>query len=336
MFHAQNNQCLVSDVIWQPNASIQALKARAELLENIRSFFKERHVLEVETPLMCANGVTDLHLHAISAQYSNGFQQPPHTYYLQTSPEFAMKRLLAADCGSIYQICKAFRNFEQGRLHNPEFTILEWYRLNFNHDDLMNEMEAFLTYVLGTSPAKRFSYHDLFLTYMSIDPHTCSLELLIKTAELNGIDFHQNERTELSRDDWLDLLMTHCIEPQLKGNHPFFVFDYPASQAALAKIREGAPAVAERFEVYIDGIELANGYHELCDPNLQLERFQKDNQLRLARGLHTMEPDMRLVSALQSSFPACAGVALGIDRLLMIKLKCKTIAEVLSFTIERA
>jgi lysyl-tRNA synthetase class 2 len=337
MFLAQNNGPLISaDPYWQPNASFQALKVRAELLEKIRAFFKERDVLEVETPLMCAKSVTDVHIQGIPAMYSTASSCPPQTYYLQTSPEFAMKRLLAAGCGSIYQLCKAFRNEQQGRLHNPEFTILEWYRLNYDHHHLMDEMEALLTYLLGTGPAKRFSYQHLFITYLGIEPHTASLEALIHTAELMGIRLNQSEYDGLSRDDWLDLLMTHCIEPQLKGNHPFFVYDYPASQAALAKIREGSPPLAERFEVYIEGIELANGYHELCDPELQLARFQQDNQLRIDRGLHPMAPDMRLVAALKVGFPACAGVALGMDRLLMLKLNSKNIEEVLSFTINRA
>jgi len=338
MSHVQNkpNTLAAVESTWKPTAHLTALQARADLLSDIRAFFKERAVLEVETPLMCARGVTDLHLDAIQALYSAGRFEKPQTYYLQTSPEFAMKRLLAAGVGSIYQVCKAFRNGERGRLHNPEFTILEWYRLNFDHHQLMDEMELFLTRMLGTEPACRFSYRDLFLTYLSIDPHADSLDVLKRIAESSSIQISPAEAPALTRDDWLDLLMTHCIEPKLLGNRPFFVYDYPATQAALSKIRPGNPPLAERFEVYVQGVELANGYHELCDADLQAARFEEDNAKRIIQGLEPMLPDTRLLSALQQGLPGCAGVALGIDRLLMLKLNDHNIESALAFTIERA
>lgn len=358
---------------WQPSCNLEALRARAAMLSDIRRFFMERDVLEVETPLLCANAATDLHIQAIpayysgypgysglvqsSAAFSNDFdpsKDKARPYYLQTSPEFAMKRLLAAGVGSIYQLCKAFRNGERGQRHNPEFSILEWYRIGFDHHQLMDEMDEFLQNILGSGPALRFSYQALFLKYLNIDPHSASIENLKILALEQGIHISAAETLRLSKDDWLDLLMTHCIEPELKTlkaskelknlktqQVPVMIYDYPESQAALAKIRPAKgqePAVAERFEVYIDGIELANGYHELSDASLQLQRFEEDNAKRLASNLPRMEPDLRLVQALESGFPNCAGVALGIDRLLMIKSngQYSSIDEVLSFTIERA
>lgn len=353
---------------WEPNCNRNALKARAEMLEDIRSFFKERDVLEVETPLLCAHGATDLHIQAIPAFYSDAKH-----LYLQTSPEFAMKRLLAAGSGSIYQLCKAFRNAERGQRHNPEFSILEWYRLGFDHHQLMQEMDEFLQRIIGTNAALYFSYQDLFLNYLNIEPHEASLADLKKLALEQGIQLAATVAENLSKDDWLDLLMTHCIEPRLKTSvlqkslespqplqspqlpqssqssqsppssqtkkTPVIIYDYPASQAALAKIRKAngkEPSVAERFEVYIDGVELANGYHELSDGDLQLQRFQEDNAKRIIKNFPSMEPDLRLVQALKAGFPSCAGVALGIDRLLMLKGNYQSIDEVLSFTIERA
>lgn len=352
---------------WQPNCNRQALQARAVMLEDIRAFFKARDVLEVETPLLCANAATDLHIQAIPALYSSNTHSAQR-YFLQTSPEFAMKRLLAGGSGSIYQLCKAFRNSERGHRHNPEFSMLEWYRLGFDHHQLMDEVDEFLQRIIGCGPAIRFSYQALFLHYLNIDPHSASLEDLKALALVQEIHLSSNDASVLSKDDWLDLLMTHCIEPQLKTLSlkakaeifqkkteilqektastlspvtytPVIIYDYPESQAALAKIRPAtatSPAVAERFEVYIEGVELANGYHELSDADLQLQRFQEDNAKRLERNLETMEPDLRLVQALKAGFPNCAGVALGIDRLLMLKENYQSIDEVLSFTIERA
>ncbi len=388
---------------WQPSCNREALRARAAMLEDIRGFFKERDVLEVETPLLCKHAATDLHIQAIPAYYSSDFsflytpthvstdasthasastlfqrrEIPPNSplergdffkpHYLQTSPEFAMKRLLAAGSGSIYQLCKAFRNAERGHRHNPEFSILEWYRLGFDHHQLMDEMDEFLQEILGAEPALRFSYQELFMQYLNIEPHTASITSLQTLALEQGIHIAKNEAIVLSKDDWLDLLMTHCIEPQLKMPElkikhykrgvgepekatkekvlqksaliPVIIYDYPATQAALAKVRpatENGPSVAERFEVYIEGVELANGYHELSDGELQLQRFQEDNEKRLARHYSSMEPDLRLVEALKAGFPSCAGVALGIDRLLMLKGSYQSIDEVLSFTIDRA
>lgn len=320
MSHAPN------EVEWQPTASLQAIQARASLLVEIRRFFRKRSVLEVETPLLCANGVTDPHIGTLQTQLLG------KTYYLQTSPEFAMKRLLAMGSGSIYQLCKAFRDGERGRLHNPEFTLLEWYRVHFNHHQLMDEMDDFLNQMLGVGPAIRYSYQTLFIRYLEIDPLEAAIENLKQRAERLNIRVPVSSASELTKDDWLDLCLTHAIEPQLTGNHPFMIYDYPVSQAALAKIRGG---VAERFEVYVEGVELANGYHELCDAEQQLARFQQDNEKRRLLRLDTMAPDVRLIAALEAGLPACAGVALGVDRLLMLRLKQQGIKEVLSFPIER-
>jgi lysyl-tRNA synthetase class 2 len=330
---------------WKPTASLEAIRARAQLYADIRSFFAKRDVLEVDTPLLCEHAVTDLHIQAIPALYSDvPTGMDAKTYYLQTSPEFAMKRLLSAGMGSMYQLCKAFRNGEQGRLHNPEFTMLEWYRVGWDHHQLMGEIDELLNFILKTKPAKRLSYQALFLEHLNFDPHTVSLEELSKIAEQAGVTMAVVNKDELTKDDWLNLLMTHVIEPKLKGSSPFFIYDYPVSQAALAKIRpllkdkSAIPPimVAERFEVYVDGLELANGYHELCDAATQLQRFQQDIQHREEKNLPYMKIDNRFIQAMCEGLPACAGVALGVDRLLMLRLKADKLEEVLSFPIEIA
>ncbi|MCK4608677.1 MAG: EF-P lysine aminoacylase GenX [Gammaproteobacteria bacterium] len=293
-----------------------ALKSRAELLAKIRQFFVEREVLEVETPLLGASTIPDPNIHSFTSQYFNS------ALYLQTSPEFAMKRLLAAGSGSIYQICKAFRNEDCGKQHNPEFTMLEWYRVGFDHHQLMDEMDALLRYVLGGTPAERLTYAAMFEKFLQLDPHAASLAELQNCAVMHGI----NKVDNLERDDWLNLLLTHLIEPHLGKERPTFIYDYPASQAALAQINNG---VAERFEVYIDGLELANGFHELGDAKEQRARFEADLAKRRALNSPEIPLDEEFLAALASGFPACAGVALGIDRLLMVLLNTRDLKDVL-------
>lgn len=312
---------------WGPAARQATLEARSAFLRAIRHFFEARGIMEVETPLLCATGALDPHLKVIPVRGD-------YSGYLQTSPEYAMKRLLASGCGSMYQLCKAFRGDECGRLHNPEFTILEWYRLAFDHHALMDEMDAFLRAVLGSPKTERLSYRALFQNAFDLNPHTASINQLKDCATEVNIQLSESSLEGLTRDDWMDLLMTHHLEPTLGFKCPVMIYDYPETQAALARLRQDdpkEPAVAERFEVYVQGIELANGYHELTDSQVQLSRFQQDQERREQLGVEPMPIDERLMQALEAGLPACAGVALGVDRLFMIKMGLKTIREVLAF-----
>lgn len=313
---------------WGPTASLTNLQLRSRILATIRLFFAERHVWEVETPLLACSTATDPHIGSLVVPMMHG--KNITTHYLQTSPEFAMKRLLAAGSGSIYQIAKAFRAEEQGRLHHTEFTLLEWYRTGFNHHQLMDEMDALLHRVLKTKPAKRLSYRQIFQQYLNIDPLLASIEELATCAHQQGLKEIKNTDAN-DIDFWRHLLMSHFIEPNLGKDRPVFIIDFPASQAALAKIRYDDPPVAERFEVYFQGVELANGYHELSDAIEQKCRFLADNQRRQELNLPQIPPDEYLLAALTHGFPDCAGVALGVDRLVMLALKENAIEDVISF-----
>jgi lysyl-tRNA synthetase class 2 len=324
---------------WLPNADLSLLKKRAEIIQTIRSFFIERELLEVETPSLSQAGVTDQHLfcfktHFIGPEISD---VKPDVLgvplYLQTSPEFHMKRLLSAGSGSIFQISKAFRNEESGRYHNPEFTLLEWYQVGFDHFQLMDEMEELLHLVLNCGQAKRLTYQQAFMQVLNVDPLSASLETL-KTAggHLNLGDVLEDEA---DYDTVLQLLFCVAVEPIIANESPCFVYDFPASQAALARISPIDQRVAERFEVYYKGIELANGFHELSDSEEQLARFEKDNRLRKENNLLEMPIDTRFVESLKS-LPDCAGVALGIDRLIMLATGQNHIDNVVSFTIKGA
>ncbi len=321
---------------WRPTAPIENIRLRAALLAKTRQFFAVRDVLEVETPLLSAATVSDPHLQSFSTQYNGPGLAAETPLYLQTSPEVAMKRLLAADCGSIYQICKAFRDGESGGYHNPEFTMLEWYRVGFDHFALMDEVEALVQASLGLNDVfERVSYRAIFKHYLDLDPHAASQEALWQCAVDAGIAGGLVVDA-IDRDGWLDLLMSHLIEPHLGHGTPLFVYDYPASQAALAQIREGVVPLAERFELYVTGIELANGYHELCDVDELQRRFENDRHLRQARGASVPVSNNRLRAALEAGLPASAGVALGFDRLLMLVAGVRSIDEVLVFPVARA
>jgi lysyl-tRNA synthetase class 2 len=314
---------------WQPTATFESLRVRAGTLASIRRFFADRGVLEVETPALSAAAVTDLHLHSVACRLDLDDRR---TRFLQTSPEYAMKRLLAAGSGPIYQICKVFRDGERGRRHNPEFTMLEWYRPGFDHHRLMDEVEELLQAVLGVAAGERISYADAFRRHAGVDPHAASdgeLRSRVVALGVAGV-------AELDRDDLLNLLLSHVVEPHLGSGRPSFLFDYPASQAALARVRPGNPPVAERFEVFLDGLELANGFHELADPGEQRRRFEADLVERRRHGLPEVPVDERLLAALASGLPDCAGVALGVDRLVMLKIGSRDIADVIAFPIERA
>lgn len=321
------------EIKWQPSASIETLKLRAHLLSKIRDFFRERGVMEVETPLMSHTSVTDPHIHSIPVRFQWHPSKPHQSYYLQTSPEYAMKRLLASGIGSIYQITKAFRQGEVGDLHNPEFTLLEWYRVGFDHHALMDEMDEFLQCILGCKGCEKKRYAELFEHFLGIDPHQADVATLSVCARDANLDIQEKN---LDRDDWLLLLMSYLIEPFLGKDIPCFVYDFPASLAALARINPYNANVASRFEVYFHGIELANGFHELNDAREQRQRFQKNCMERKKLGFEEIAIDENFIAALDAGLPDCAGVALGIDRLLMLSTQHKCIADVISFDITRA
>lgn len=320
---------------WQPTASLDFLKRRAAILSKIRQFFAVRGVIEVETPALCQAGVSDPHLASIACQLVLSGSNESQSLYLQTSPEYAMKRLLAAGSGPIYQIAKAFRADEAGRWHNPEFTMLEWYRPAFTHRDLMIEVDALLRHILNCEVSYCVSYGDLFAQHFSIDPYQPDIKQLRAVANQHDI-FVQNSET-LDETTWLQLLMANIIEPTLGfGNQATMVIDFPPEQAALAKIHPGPPAVAERFEVYWQGMELANGFHELLDAHEQRSRFEANNAWREKNNLPVMALDEKFLAALDYGLPSCAGVALGVDRLIMAALNADNLEEVIAFPIERA
>ncbi|WP_163932042.1 elongation factor P--(R)-beta-lysine ligase [Paraferrimonas sp. SM1919] len=319
---------------WQPSVDIKTLHARSEIIQKIRQFFLSKGVLEVDTPAFSQHSITDLHLHPFTSQMvAPGY---PHgkTLYLQTSPEFHMKRLLAAGSGPIYQICKAFRNEENGRFHNPEFTMLEWYRPGFNDKQLMAEMAELLQLVLGCDRVDSLSYQQAFIEHLQLDPLEATLAQLKQLS--SSLGFADIAAIEEDKDTLLQLLFSQCIEPQIAQIRPCFIYDFPASQAALAKIDRLDDRVAKRFEVYFKGVELANGFDELTDAKEQLARFENDNIKRQQAGLTQLPIDQYLIAALADGFPDCAGVALGVDRLLMLALNKHHISEVISFNIERA
>lgn len=319
---------------WQPTASIEQLKSKAKVIQTIRQFFANKNVLEVDTPAMSHATVTDIHLHTFQTEFVGPGYADGRKLYFMTSPEFHMKRLLAAGSGCIYQICKSFRNEENGRYHNPEFTMLEWYRVGFDHHQLMDEMDELLQLVLGCGDAMRMSYQQAFLTVLGVCPLEASMTELKRVAsELGLSDIAEPEQ---DRDTLLQLLFSIGVEGKIGQDVPAFVFDFPASQAALAKINPQDPRVADRFEVYFKGIELANGFHELDNPAEQLKRFEEDNLKREEMGLSTQPIDHHLIEALKSGLPDCAGVALGIDRLIMLSLGCDHIDQVTAFPFPRA
>lgn len=307
---------------WRPQASIEALKKRSALIQKIRGFFINQGYLEVETPVMGAFGVTDVYLEAIPVECMG------QAYALQTSPEYHMKRLLAAGSGPIFQIIRAFRDDESGRWHHPEFSMLEWYRPGVNHLEMIQEISLFFQEILQTKPLKQFTYQEVFQNICDIDPLNTSVsslnEVLVKHALDNILD-----KDEPDIDQYLFLIMSHVIEPELsKYGMPIAITDFPASQAALARIEHG---VALRFEVYYQGIELANGFYELTDADEQLKRFQSDLAKRREKGQKASPIDMRLIDAMRYGLPQSTGVALGIDRLIALALNQESIHSVIAF-----
>ena len=312
---------------WRPGAAPAALRARAQLLADLRAFFDRQGVVEVETPLLCRAGVTDPALEPLTVATEEGAR------FLQTSPEYAMKRLLAAGSGDIYQIAKAFRAGEVGRRHNPEYTLLEYYRLTIDHRGLAREVAGLLCQLLSRDGWQVWPYRTLFRQLLEIDPFTDPLPQLHATA----VQVAGEIPDDLDRDGLLDLLMSHAIEPALVDWGVVVVTDYPASQAALARtaVVDGV-VVGCRFECYVDGVELANGYWELGDAHELRQRFHEDNRRRQTQGLAERPIDEAMLAAHEAGLPPCAGVALGVDRLLALQLGVRDIRAVLSFDWSRS
>ena len=306
---------------WEPSATLETIHKRARIYQQVRNFFSSRDFLEVDTPILSKATNTDAQIASIQA-----FNQDL-VLYLQTSPEFAMKRLLAAGSGSIYQICHAFREAEMGRRHNAEFTLLEWYRVSYDYHALMDEVEVLIDTLSGQANSYvRVCYRDLFIEHTNVDVTSIRLA---KLREQSSELVPGTDTNDLDFDQCLDLLLSMVVTPRLKGY--VFVYDYPISQAALARVSAGNPSVAERFELFHDDLELANGFSELTDAKIQRSRFAKDNDLRAAKGLPCYPVDQHLLAALESGMPECAGVALGLDRLLMVLLGLDSIDQAISF-----
>lgn len=304
------------------------------MLAELRGYFAVAGVMEVETPLACRASGTDPQLQPLVSHYSGPGAPDGLVLYLQTSPEFAMKRLLADGSGPIYQICKAFRDGEAGRLHNPEFTLLEWYRPGFTLAQLIEEVATVLKTALGRSslPHRVVSYADAFRDRLGLDVFEATVEELQAAAQTVPVD--ATGEMSLDRDGWLDLLLSHAVQPGLGQGELCFLTGFPASQAALARLQPDG-VTAARFEAFYDGIELANGYRELGDAEEQARRFAADNAARRVAGLAPLPVDLRLLDALAYGLPDCAGVAVGLDRLLMLRLGLCDLDDVLSFSLQR-
>ena len=313
---------------WSPSASLTTLQTRARLLQLAREYFAETAALEVETPTLSHAAVSDIHLASIETTTCG------QRAYLHTSPEYAMKRLLAAGSGDIYQIARVYRDSESGRFHNPEFTMIEWYRLGFDHHQLMNDVEQLILHLVPNrclQPSERLTYQEAVHRYVRVDALNDSTAQLLNSLQNAGIDVPNEIHTD--RDSLLDLIMAAMVGPLLGKERLTFIYDYPASQASLARIRG---PVASRFELYLDGLELANGFHELGDAAEQRKRFELDIAERQRRHLPITPIDEHFLSALENGLPDCAGVALGFDRLVMCAIGASHIDEVLAFPFARS
>ena len=318
--------------LWQPTAPIKNLLTRAKIIAEIRRFFTDRGLLEVETPVLSEFGVTDVHLSTFKTEFIAPFHQQSKPLWLITSPEYHMKRLLAAGSGAIFQICRVFRNEEAGPRHNPEFTMLEWYRPHFDMYRLINEVDDLLQQILDCELAESLSYQFAFQQYVGLDPLSAAKTELIAKAKEQHFVGAENE----DRDTLLQFLFSTLVEPEIGKTRPVAVYHFPAAQAALAQISSEDHRVAERFEFYYKGLELANGFNELTDVKEQFSRFEQDNRQREKMGLPQQAIDRRLLGALQAGVPNCAGVALGVDRLMMIALNAERIEEIMAFSINNA
>ena len=318
-----------------PAADLAALRFRAEMHRRLRTFFDERGFLEVDTPILSADTVVDRHLEAFSTEMPRGPNRPPARLWLHTSPEFHMKRLLAAGAEAIYQVVHVFRQGEVGPLHNPEFTMVEWYRAGDTPEQGMTFLSDLCDAMLRRGPAERVTYRTAFERHVGLDPLTAPTDALVHRCHELRLAVPPGFAPD-DRDTWLDFLLTECVQAYLGHPRPTILHDYPASQAMLAQVRDGDPPVAERFELYVDGIELANGYHELLDAAELRRRNRAVNVQRLADGNAALPEESRLLRAMDAGLPPAVGVALGFDRLLMIAAGATSVAEVLPFPVDRA
>lgn len=317
---------------YQPTATLESARERATMYSTIRQFFAEREVLEVQTPVMSQAGNTDIFLQSVSTNVT--VNDKPRTYYLHTSPEFAMKRLLGAWQVPMYQICPVFRDNEIGRRHNVEFTMLEWYRPGFSLDELARELNDLVSVVMGyTVIFDHYRYVDAFLDFVKIHPFTASCDTLQAIARDNGIFVDMGD----DHQGWLDVLFSQLVEPHLGKDLPTLLYDYPVATASLAKTTtdKDGNLVARRFELYMNGLEIANAYDELADGQALRVRFEQDNLARKQRGLPVMPIDDNLLAACDA-LPPCSGIAVGLDRLLMVKVGAETLEQVIAFPITQA
>lgn len=315
---------------WRPSAAIFVLRQRAALLAEVRKFFSTRHVLEVETPALSHAASSEVHLQTMQVAAQG---MPPA--YLHTSPELAMKRLLAAGSGDIFQICKVFRAGEQGSWHNPEFTLLEWYRLGYDMTALMQEVADLLTLLLPNVVKQApvyLTYRQVFKDYAHIDPFVADAAALQRLYQQQA----QQTVAGLSQQDWLDLILSVIVQPRLPTDCLVFITHFPATQASLAQLDPTDPTVAHRFEVFLNGLELANGFVELSDPREQRARIDAEQQRRQQAGLACLPIDENFLAALHHGLPACSGVAMGIDRVVMLVAQQDRIEHVISFEFDRA
>jgi lysyl-tRNA synthetase class 2 len=323
---------------WRPGCSLEVVRKRAWMLATIRSYFTRQRVMEVETPSLCDTVGPDPHLDYFGAALRFDGAGVDRILYLQTSPEFTMKRLLSAGSGSIYQICKAYRNGEAGRFHNPEFTVLEWYRVGYDLDLLMDEVDELLGRVFGLSApgtdSERITYQQVFLRHCGLDPLAAEISDFREFAESIG----DSSAASLCGDDhrlWQEYLFSARVQPQLGKSGLCCVYDYPANQCALARLRSDDARLAERVEVFYQGLELANGFRELGSADEQRERFHRDLEIRRQSGKDLPMIDERFLAALAAGLPDCSGMALGLDRLLMCLVNASSIDEVMSFSLSR-
>jgi lysyl-tRNA synthetase class 2 len=317
-----------SEANWRPAATLEVLRLRAAMLADARRFFLKRGVMEVDTPVLSAATASEVHIASLRTDVSLDGRKP---VYLQPSPESAMKRLLAAGSGPIFQFARAFRDAEAGPMHNPEFLLLEWYRPGFDLWTLMDEVAALVAELMNAKiPVEHLSYRQAFVNYAGIDPFTSSANAIAELCRRSGFGDALDDRSA-----GLDFLLTRLVQPALSPGC-VFVYHFPADQAALAKVRPGNPPLAERFELFLDGIELANGYQELIDAREQRIRIEADRARRRRRGLPLVPVDLRLLQALEHGLPECAGVALGFDRLVGRKARVEDIRRVMAFPIDRA
>lgn len=326
MFHE------LSDTPWASATTLNTLKQRAQILRHIRQFFTDLDILEVETPLLGQAIGTDPHLHFFTTEFCHPDLPVKKTYYLQTSPEFAMKRLLAQGVGSIYQITKAFRNGDKSKLHNPEFTLLEWYRVGFDYHQLMQEMGKLFQALVPHAKLTFLTYTQAFLNFAGFDPLTAKENFVIAYCHRN---LSLTKPTE-DKDTALQLILSMIIEPKFPHDEFVFVYDFPASQAALSALKPDNPAIAQRFEVYYKGMELANGFQELTQSTEQHQRFLADLKKRETLSYPLPPIDHLFLAALDYGLPFCSGVAVGLDRLVMGMLGLDDISQVITFTHNQA